>query len=143
MTADRVRRPCRVAPAGFGTVGRPVARPLQRMPVDVGLVAILNRRVADRRVDWVDARVRWTGSIDEAPNGILREPDFPDRAARSSSVSTARCRMGSRRRSRRSTPSTPCDATAGEDARAGGRDPRGDRETVPPGSTLTPACCWK
>ena len=58
-------RPCRVALAGFGTVGQSVARLLQQTPEDVELVAVLNRRVAGKRVDWLDGRVRWTESIDE------------------------------------------------------------------------------
>jgi homoserine dehydrogenase len=65
MTSDQVRRPCRVALAGFGTVGQSVARLLQEAPADVDLVAVLNRRVAAKRVDWLDGRVRWTESIDE------------------------------------------------------------------------------
>ena len=65
MTADQVRRPCRVALAGFGTVGQSVARLLQQTPEDVALVAVLNRRVAGKRVDWLDTRVRWTESIDD------------------------------------------------------------------------------
>jgi homoserine dehydrogenase len=66
MTAVRAGRPCRVVLAGFGTVGQSVARLLQRAPADVELVAILNRRVAEKRVDWVDPRVRWTECFDEA-----------------------------------------------------------------------------
>ena len=54
-----------MALAGFGTVGQSVARLLQQTPEDVELVAILNRRVAAKRVDWLDAGVRWTESIDE------------------------------------------------------------------------------
>jgi homoserine dehydrogenase len=65
MIASAARRPCRVGLAGFGTVGQSVARLLQRAPDDVDLVAILNRRVAAKRVDWVDPRVRWTESFDE------------------------------------------------------------------------------
>jgi homoserine dehydrogenase len=54
-----------VALAGFGTVGRSVARLLQRSPADVDLVAILNRRVSAKRVDWIDPRVLWTESFEE------------------------------------------------------------------------------
>ena len=64
-TSDQVRRPCRVALAGFGTVGQSVARLLQQSPADVDLVGVLNRRVAGKRVGWLDDRVRWTESIDE------------------------------------------------------------------------------
>jgi len=59
------RRPCRVALAGFGTVGQSVARLLRQTPEDVELVAVLNRRVAAKRVDWLDPGVRWTESIDD------------------------------------------------------------------------------
>src|SRR5258708_39235594 len=65
MISSAPRRPCRVALAGFGTVGQSVVRLLQRAPADVDLVAILNRRVSAKRVDWVDPRVRWTESFDD------------------------------------------------------------------------------
>lgn len=65
MIAAAPRRPCRIALAGFGTVGRSAARLLQHAPADVELVAILNRRVGAKRVDWIDPRVRWTESFDE------------------------------------------------------------------------------
>jgi homoserine dehydrogenase len=42
-----------------------VARLLQQTPEDVELVAVLNRRVAGKRVSWLDSRVRWTESVDE------------------------------------------------------------------------------
>jgi len=57
---------CRVALAGFGTVGRSVARLLQQTPDEAELVVVLNRRAADKRADWAGAGVRWTESIDEA-----------------------------------------------------------------------------
>src|SRR3954468_5976129 len=60
-----VRTRTRVALAGFGTVGRSVARLLQDAVGEVELVAILNRDVDRKRVDWVDGAVRWTDSIDE------------------------------------------------------------------------------
>jgi homoserine dehydrogenase len=56
---------CRVALAGFGTVGRSVARLLQDASGEVELVAILNRDVDRKRVDWVDGGVQWTDSIDD------------------------------------------------------------------------------
>jgi homoserine dehydrogenase len=65
MNGRAARRPFRVGLAGFGTVGRSVARLLAHAPADVELVAILNRRVASKRVDWIDPRVRWTESFDE------------------------------------------------------------------------------
>jgi homoserine dehydrogenase len=61
---------CRVALAGFGTVGRSVARLLQDASGEVELVAILNRDVDRKRVDWVDEAVQWTDSIDD----ILERP---------------------------------------------------------------------
>jgi homoserine dehydrogenase len=71
-----VRTRTRVALAGFGTVGRSVARLLQDAVSEVELVAILNRDVDRKRVDWVDGAVRWTDSIDEvldAPIDVLVE----------------------------------------------------------------------
>jgi homoserine dehydrogenase len=65
MTSSAVPQPCRVGLAGFGTVGRSVARLLAHAPAEVELVAILNRRVSAKRVDWIDRRVRWTESFDE------------------------------------------------------------------------------
>ncbi len=62
---SRLGTRCRVALAGFGTVGRSVARLLQDAVGEVELVAILNRDVDRKRVDWVDGAVRWTDSIDE------------------------------------------------------------------------------
>jgi homoserine dehydrogenase len=58
--------PTRVALAGFGTVGRSVARLLQESaPPELQLVAILNRGVERKRVDWLDGSVRWTENIDD------------------------------------------------------------------------------
>jgi homoserine dehydrogenase len=62
---EKSRARTRVALAGFGTVGRSVARLLQDASQEVELVAILNRDVERKRVDWVDGAVRWTDSIDE------------------------------------------------------------------------------
>ena len=56
----------RIVLAGFGTVGRSVARVLQDLPQDVELVAVLDRRATMKRVDWLDDRVLWTESLDEA-----------------------------------------------------------------------------
>jgi homoserine dehydrogenase len=59
--------PTRVAIAGFGTVGRSVARLLQELALpELRLTVVLNRGIEGKRVDWVDPRVRWTESIDEA-----------------------------------------------------------------------------
>lgn len=56
----------RVALAGFGTVGRSVARLLQQSPRDAALTTVLTRRAPERRAEWVGGDVRWTESIDEA-----------------------------------------------------------------------------
>ena len=69
ITPGVVARPCRVALAGFGTVGRSAAQLLQHNPEDVELVTVLTRRAAARRGELADARVRWTESIDEALDG--------------------------------------------------------------------------
>jgi len=60
-------RPMRVAIAGFGTVGRSVARLLQELaPDELRLAVIINRSVERKRVDWIDPAVRWTDDITEA-----------------------------------------------------------------------------
>ena len=71
MTAPRtvtgVPRPARVAIAGFGTVGRSVARLLKELaPPELQLAVIVNRSVDRKRVDWIDPSVRWTEHIDDA-----------------------------------------------------------------------------
>ena len=58
--------PCRVVLAGFGTVGRSVARVLHDLRDEVELVAVLDRRAGLKRADWLDDRVHWTESVDEA-----------------------------------------------------------------------------
>src|SRR6185295_17214760 len=63
----RVDRPTRIAIAGFGTVGRSVARLLQELAhPELRLTTILNRGIERKRVDWIDPSVRWTESIDDA-----------------------------------------------------------------------------
>jgi len=63
----RTEKPARVAIAGFGTVGRSVARLLQQLALpELRLTTILNRGIERKRVDWIDPSVRWTESIDEA-----------------------------------------------------------------------------
>lgn len=60
-------RPCRVAIAGFGTVGRSVARLLHNLGTSELQVAVIcNRDVARKRVDWLDPSVRWTENIEDA-----------------------------------------------------------------------------
>jgi homoserine dehydrogenase len=62
----RSARPLKIAIAGFGTVGKSVAKLLSQ---DTGglfsLSHIYNRNVARKRVDWVPSSVRWTENIDE------------------------------------------------------------------------------
>src|SRR5262245_58839782 len=60
-------RPARVAIAGFGTVGRAVARLLQELaPPELQLSVIVNRSVDRKRVEWVDPGVRWTDNVADA-----------------------------------------------------------------------------
>ncbi len=59
-------RRCRVVLGGYGTVGRAVAQVLGGLGADVELVAIVDRRAAIKRAGWLDNRVVWTDSIDEA-----------------------------------------------------------------------------
>ena len=69
--------PVRVALAGFGTVGRAVARILcEHPPPHVRLTHIFNRDVSRKRVDWVPDDVTWTERIDDvlaAPVDVLVE----------------------------------------------------------------------
>ena len=61
----RADKPTRVAIAGFGTVGRSVARLLQELaPPELQLTTILNRGIERKRVPWIDSGVRWTESIE-------------------------------------------------------------------------------
>src|ERR1035437_7163022 len=56
----------RIALAGFGTVGRSVAKLLcQEANDSFELTHIFNRNVSRKKVDWVPSTVRWTESIDE------------------------------------------------------------------------------
>ncbi len=56
----------KVAIAGFGTVGRSVAKLLCQDASDTfELTHIFNRAVARKKVDWVPASTRWTENIDE------------------------------------------------------------------------------
>jgi homoserine dehydrogenase len=57
----------RVALLGFGTVGQAVASILcDRAAPDLELAIIFNRRIADKRTDWIPRSVKWTDSIEEA-----------------------------------------------------------------------------
>ncbi len=59
-------RPLRVAIFGFGTVGTSVARILvESAPSGLELVAIVNRNIARKRVDWIPPSVRWIENPDE------------------------------------------------------------------------------
>jgi homoserine dehydrogenase len=63
------KRKLKVAIAGFGTVGRSVAKLLLQEANDCfELTHIFNRNVARKKVDWVPASVRWTESINEVLN---------------------------------------------------------------------------
>ena len=56
----------KVALAGFGTVGRSVARILvERTGAPLRLTHICNRNVARKRVDWLPRDVVWTENIDD------------------------------------------------------------------------------
>jgi homoserine dehydrogenase len=60
------RRKLKVAIAGFGTVGRSVAKLLCLEENDgFELTHIFNRNVGRKKVDWVPSSVRWTESINE------------------------------------------------------------------------------
>src|SRR3954462_879234 len=60
------QRPCRVALVGFGTVGQSVARlMLDLKPRELELVAICNRDISRKRVDWILSSVRWTETFAE------------------------------------------------------------------------------
>src|SRR5438045_1549722 len=59
------RSPLKVAIVGFGTVGRSVARVLSSgIHPSLQLVAIGNRGVERKRVDWVAPHVEWTENLD-------------------------------------------------------------------------------
>jgi homoserine dehydrogenase len=59
------RSPLKVAIVGFGTVGRSVAKVLSSgIHPSLRLVAICNRGVERKKVDWVPPGVQWTDSID-------------------------------------------------------------------------------
>ena len=59
------RRACRVAIAGFGTVGQAVAKLMLELGgPELELVAICNRDVARKRVGWIPSSVLWTDDID-------------------------------------------------------------------------------
>jgi homoserine dehydrogenase len=60
------KRKLKIAIAGFGTVGRSVAKLLcQEASGAFELTHIFNRDVARKKVDWVPTSVRWTESINE------------------------------------------------------------------------------
>jgi homoserine dehydrogenase len=63
------RRKLKIAIAGFGTVGRSVAKLLcQEANETFELTYIFNRNVSRKKVDWVPSSVRWTESIGEVLN---------------------------------------------------------------------------
>lgn len=56
----------KVALAGFGTVGRSVAKLISANPSSpFVLTHIYNRNVARKKVDWIPGHVRWTEDIDD------------------------------------------------------------------------------
>jgi homoserine dehydrogenase len=56
----------RVALLGFGTVGRAVAQILtERPPAGLRLTHIFNRRIGEKRVDWVPPDVDWTDRFED------------------------------------------------------------------------------
>jgi homoserine dehydrogenase len=60
------RKKLKIAIAGFGTVGRSVAKILCQEASDTfELTHIFNRDVARKKMDWVPASVRWTESVNE------------------------------------------------------------------------------
>ncbi len=60
------RRKLKIAIAGFGTVGRSVAKLLcQETNETFELTHIFNRDVSRKKVDWVPSSVRWTESVGE------------------------------------------------------------------------------
>ena len=59
-------KPCRIALAGFGTVGSSVARLLQsRAEPALQLTHIYNRGISRKKVDWVATGVEWTERFDD------------------------------------------------------------------------------
>jgi homoserine dehydrogenase len=60
------KRKLKIAIAGFGTVGRSVAKLLcQEANETFELTHIFNRNIGRKKVDWVPSSVRWTESINE------------------------------------------------------------------------------
>ncbi|MGB9198418.1 MAG: hypothetical protein WCB53_15970, partial [Terriglobales bacterium] len=56
----------KVALAGFGTVGRSVARILvERTGTPVRLTHVCNRNVERKKVDWLPPDIIWTDNIDD------------------------------------------------------------------------------
>ncbi len=92
----------KIALAGFGTVGRSVARILvERSGIPLRLTHVCNRNVARKKVDWIPPEVVWTENIDdvlssdvdivvEVMGGVLPTEDWVRRAlASGKSVVTA------------------------------------------------------
>ena len=68
LTHRMTTKPLRVGLLGFGTVGGSVARILTERPEledRIQLTHIFNRRITQKRADWVPASVAWTDDIDE------------------------------------------------------------------------------
>ena len=67
MTSESARsRQCRVAIAGFGTVGQSVAKILTSgVHAELTLTHVCNRNISSKRVDWAGPDVVWTESFDD------------------------------------------------------------------------------
>jgi homoserine dehydrogenase len=62
-------RPCKVALAGFGTVGQSVARILcSRFAQQFCLTHVFNRRIEQKKTDWVPNHVHWTDRFEHVLN---------------------------------------------------------------------------
>lgn len=62
-------RKCKVALVGFGTVGQSVARILcSRFAHQFSLTQIFNRRIEQKKVEWVPDNVLWTDHFDDVLN---------------------------------------------------------------------------
>ena len=60
------KKKLKIAIAGFGTVGRSVAKLLCQEAIDTfELTHIFNRDIARKKVDWLPQSVRWTESVSE------------------------------------------------------------------------------
>lgn len=71
LTHRMATKPLRIALLGFGTVGGSVAKILterSELADRIQLTHIFNRRITQKRADWVPSSVAWTENIDELFN---------------------------------------------------------------------------